>query len=157
MDKLLTLEDVIKGITPIVEANPDFIYPQQGEEGVEGQDDRCKCIEKDMSETLDYEYWEHDPSDCPWHFNDDNTCLYIKDGTTQEPACVVGHYFVKELGFQDLVNYETKAPTRVLDGHGYEVEPRAQRFLNSIQSAQDQGWDWKEAYRQALIDAEGAQ
>ena len=28
--KLLTLEDVLAGIGPIVEADPTFIYPQQG-------------------------------------------------------------------------------------------------------------------------------
>ena len=152
MDKLLTLEEVIKGMTPIVEADPDFIYPQQGDYG---DNTNCKCVEVD-AEDDDYAYY-HDPSDCPWHFNDDNTCLYIKSGTTQAPACVVGHYFVKELGFQDLVNYEGKSPQRVLDGHGYEVEPRAQRFLNAIQSAQDQGWSWGEAYQQALVDARGPQ
>ena len=64
---------------------------------------------------------------------------------------------VKELGFTDLWKYETKSPQRVLDGHDYEVEPRAQRFLNSIQSAQDQGYAWGEAYDQALIDAGGPQ
>lgn len=144
MDKLLTLEDVVSGIRPIVEADPDFYYPQQGEE-----DPRCKCVENYSDE----EGWEqHDPSDCPWHFNDDNTCLYVKDGTNQ-PACVVGHYFIKELGMTDVYKWETKSPQRVLDGYGYEVEPRAQRFLNSIQSNQDHGLPWYQAMADALEDA----
>ena len=151
MDKLLTLEDVLEGITPIVEANPDFIYPQQGDE-----DERCKCVEKDSTEDEDYASFYNDPSDCPWHMNDDNTCLYLKDGTTTAPACVVGHYFV-ELGIKDLHTWETKAPTVILDANGYEVEARAQRFLNSIQSAQDQGAQWGNAFDEALIDARGPQ
>ena len=156
MDKLLTLEEVIKGVTPIVDADPDFIYPQQEDHN---EDERCACIEVLQDDDPDREYAEEYfiYNDCPWHFNDDNTCLYIKSGTTQQPACVLGHYFVKELGFQDLVNYEGKSPTRVLDGHGYEVEPRAQRFLNAIQSAQDQGYSWGESYEQAIIDARGPQ
>jgi len=145
-DKLLTLDEVVKGITPIVEADPGFRYPSQLDE-----DPRCKCVVVDEDDDWSY----HDPSDCPWHYNDDNTCLYVKDGTTRQPACVLGHYFLDVLGFTDLVNYEGKSPERVLDGHGYEVEPRAQRFLNTIQSAQDQGSVWEEAYDQALIDAVG--
>ena len=150
-DKLLTLEDVIKGMTPIVEADPDFIYPQQGE----GNND-CKCVEVENPEDDDY-YYYHDPSNCPWHFNDDNTCLYVKDGTSTQPACVVGHYFLDKLEIKDLYTWETKSPVVVLDANGYEVEPRAQRFLNTIQSAQDQGWSWGEAYQQALVDARGPQ
>ena len=151
-DKFLTLDEVLEVIEPIVSANPDFTYPMQGEVGIDGADDRCRCVEVDVSETLDWEEWEHDPSDCPWHFNDDNTCLYIKDGTTQEPACVVGHYFL-ELGFQDLVNYETKSPQRVLDGHGYEVAPNAQRFLSTIQTLQDHGDSWGEALTGAMRES----
>ena len=150
MDKMLTLEDVLEGMTPIVEANFDFVYPQQGQQA----DGRCKCVEVDTTEDDDWAE-QYDPSDCPWHFNDDNTCLYVKDGTNTQPACVVGHYFYDVLGFTDLYLYETKSPERVLTGHGYEVEPRAQRFLNTIQSAQDHGYAWGESYDQALVDAQG--
>ena len=150
MDKLLTLEDVLEVMTPIVEADPTFVYPQQGEV----DESRCKCVEVDVSETLEWADYQHDPSDCPWHIDDDNTCLYIKDGTSSQPACVVGHYFL-ELGIKDLYTWETKSPPTILDAAGYEVEPRAQRFLNAIQSAQDQGYAWGEAYEQALVDAEG--
>ena len=149
MDKFLTLEEVLEGMTPIVEADPTFVYPQQGDETTD-----CKCVLIDQEET-ESGWEEYDPSDCPWHFNDDNTCLYVKDGTNTQPACVVGHYFYDVLGFTDLHLYETKSPERVLTGHGYEVEPRAQRFLNAIQSAQDHGYAWGEAYDQALVDAEG--
>ena len=151
LDKSLTLEDVLEGVTPIVEADPDFVYPQQGDETSD-----CKCVERDTTEDEDY-YFYHDPSACPWHFNDDNTCLYVKDGTSTQPACVVGHYFLDKLEIKDLYTWETKSPTTILDANGYEVEPRAQRFLNSIQSAQDQGYSWGEAYDQALVDAKGPQ
>ena len=149
MDKLLTLKEVIEAFDNIVGADPTFTYPQQ-----EDNDTRCKCVE--IYDEEDEGYARYDWSDCPWHYNDDNTCLYVKDGTTQAPACVVGHYFVDVLGFKDVANYEATAPQRVLMGHGYEVEYRAQRFLNSIQSAQDMGYSWGEAYAQAKVDADGA-
>ena len=103
-------------------------------------------------ETDDYpaEYYLFE--DGPWPLDDDNTCRYVREDNS--PACVVGHYFVKELGFDDLYNFETKAPTFILECHGYEVDPRAQRFLNTIQSQQDQGWDWSQAYEQAIKDVE---
>ena len=143
MSKLLTLEEVILAFDNIVKVDPTFTYPQQ-----EDEDPRCKCVEQydedeDGLQSFDF-------SDCPWHFNDDNTCLYLKDGTTQAPACVLGHYFVDVLELKHVHLYETKSPERVLTGHGYEVDPRAQRFLNSIQSNQDNGDTWGEAYESAL-------
>ena len=150
--KLLTLEDVLAGIGPIVEADPTFIYPQQEHDGDE---ERCLCVEVESPEepeTDDYPEEHYLYEDCPWHLDDDNTCRYVQgDGA---PACVVGHYFVKELGFDDLHFFETKAPTFVLEAHGYNVDRRAQRFLNVIQSQQDQGWDWAEAYDQAIKDTD---
>ena len=149
MSKLLTLEEVILAFDNIVGADPTFTYPQQ-----EDEDPRCKCVEQydedeDGLQSFDF-------SDCPWHFNDDNTCLYVKDGTSTQPACVVGHYFL-ELGIKNLHTWESKAPTAILVGNEYEVEDRAQRFLNSIQSAQDQGYSWGESYAQAQVEAEGPQ
>ena len=144
MSRGLTLEDVIEGMRPIVEADPDFAYPSQSDE-----DPRCKCVE---TYNDDVGWSLPDPSNCEWHFNDDNTCLYIKDGTNQ-PACVVGHYFVDVLGITDLRNWETKSPQRVLDAHGYEVQPSAACFLNAIQASQDNGTPWGESMAGALSDA----
>ncbi len=153
MKKLITLEDVMAGVGPIVEADPEFIYPQQIHDGDE---ERCNCVEvsDEDNDDPDREYPEEHflYEDCSWHIDDDNTCRYVQsDGA---PACVVGHYFVKELGFDDLYNFESKAPTFILEAHGYEVEAPAQRFLNTIQSQQDQGWEWTTAYDQAVKDVE---
>ena len=152
MPRVLKLEDVIAGIRPIVDANPTFIYPQQAGE----EEDRCTCIEvsDEDNDDPDREYPEEHfiYEDCPWHLDDDNTCRYVKEDNT--PACVVGHYFVEKLGFDDLYNFETKAPTFILEAHGYDVEPPAQRFLNTIQSQQDQGWEWDQAWNQAIKDVD---
>ena len=154
MPRVLKLEDVLAGIGPIVQANPTFIYPQQ--EQAEDEDERCACIEvsDEDNDDPDREYPEEHfiYADCEWHLDDDNTCRYVKEDGA--PACVVGHYFVKELGFDDLYQFETKAPTFILEAHGYEVEPPAQRFLNTIQSQQDQGWEWDQAYNQAVREVE---
>jgi hypothetical protein len=149
--KILKLEDVLAGIGPIVQAEPTFIYPQQAECG---EDERCECLEYEDEDYEEREQLEeyYDFSECEWHLDDDNTCRYVRDDGA--PACVVGHYFVKELGFDDLYNFETKAPTFILEAHGYEVEAPAQRFLNTIQSQQDQGWEWEQAYDQAVKDVE---
>ena len=150
--KVLKLEDVLAGIGPIVQADPTFIYPQQ--EQAEDEDERCACVEVDADEDDNGDYLEEHflYADCEWHLDDVNTCRYVKDDGS--PACVVGHYFVKELGFGDLYNFETKAPTFILEAHGYEVEAPAQRFLNTIQAQQDQGWEWAQAYDQAVKDVE---
>ena len=148
--KVLKLEDVLAGIGPIVQAEPTFIYPQQAEAD---EDERCNCVEvSDEDNDEDYPEEHYLYADCPWHLDDDNTCRYVKDDGA--PACVVGHYFIKELGFGNLENFETKAPTFILEAHGYEVEAPAQRFLNTIQSQQDQGWEWDQAYEQAVKDVD---
>ena len=148
--KVLKLEDVLAGIGPIVQAEPTFIYPQQENHN---EDERCNCVEV-VDENDDGDYLEENylHEDCEWHLDDDNTCRYVRDDGA--PACVVGHYFVKELGFDDLRNFETKAPTFILEAHGYEVEAPAQRFLNTIQSQQDQGWEWDQAYDQAVREVD---
>ena len=148
--KVLKLEDVLAGIGPIVQAEPTFIYPQQAESN---EDERCNCVEM-VDENDDGDYLEENYlyADCEWHLDDDNTCRYVRDDGA--PACVVGHYFVKELGFDDLRNFETKAPTFILEAKGYEVEPPAQRFLNTIQSQQDQGWEWDQAYDTAVREVD---
>ena len=151
MPRVLKLEDVLAGIGPIVKADPTFIYPQQEEWD---KDERCACVEVDADEDDNGDYLEEHflHADCEWHLDDDNTCRYVREDGA--PACVVGHYFVKELGFDDLYNFEQKAPTFILECHGYEVEPPAQRFLNTIQAQQDQGWEWSQAYDQAVKDVE---
>ena len=150
--KVLKLEDVLAGIGPIVNADPTFIYPQQ-DGGADGDND-CICVEVEQDDDPDREYYEEHYiyEDCPWHLDDDNTCRYVKDDLS--PACVVGHYFYEELGMRDLANYETKAPTFILEAHGYEVEKPAERFLNTIQSQQDQGWEWDQAYNQAIKEVD---
>ena len=147
MPRVLKLEDVMAGIGPIVQAEPTFIYPQQAEAD---EDERCNCVEVSDEDENDEDYPEEHYiyADCEWHLDDDNTCRYVRDDGA--PACVVGHYFVKELGFDNLDNFETKSPTFILEAHGYEVEAPAQRFLNTIQSQQDQGWEWEQAYDSAV-------
>ena len=145
MGKLLKLEEVVEAFDNIVKADPTFTYPQQ-----EDNDPRCKCVE--IYDEYDEDLPRYDFSDCPWHFNDDNICLYVKDGTSTAPACVVGHYFL-ELGIKDLHTWETKAPVAVLVGNGYEADAPAARFLNLIQSSQDQGYSWGEAFDAARESA----
>jgi hypothetical protein len=146
MPRVLTLDEAMKGIKKVVDADPLFVYPQQEDHN---EDERCNCVELvDEDEDSDYLEENYLYADCEWHLDDDNTCRYVRDDGA--PACVVGHYFIKELGFDDLYNFETKAPTFILEAHGYDVEAPAQRFLNTIQSQQDQGWEWEQAYDTAV-------
>lgn len=151
MKKILMLEDVLAGVGPIVDADPNFIYPQQGGDE-HGEDERCSCVEIVEDETA-YELGEqYQYGECDWHLDDDNTCRYVKnDGA---PACVLGHYFINVLGVPDLANFEIKEPLKVLDAHGYEAEGSAVHFLNIIQSQQDHGNTWDASYRVAVRSAE---
>lgn len=145
MKKILMLKDVLAGVGPIVNADPGFTYPLQGE------DEGCSCVE--IVDDDDYELGErYQYGKCDWHLDDDNTCRYVKnDGA---PACVLGHYFLNVLGVSDLANFEVKEPLRVLDAHGYEAEGSAVHFLNVIQSQQDHGNTWDASYRVAVRAAE---
>lgn len=153
MSKKLSLEDVLAGVSPIVAASPNFVYPHQEN----SDDERCQCVEMiadpdDLDREIAEEYYDY--SECRWHLDDSNTCRYVK--TDGEGACVVGQYFVN-LGFQDLHEWERSTPAVILYGHGYEVSDRAGQFLNTIQQQQDQGWSWGEAYDQAVEEADRVQ
>lgn len=145
MDKKeITLAEVAEGLKQVVNADPEFDYPQQGD------DDRCECVYLEDNDDWDSECDEsYDYSKCKWHIDDDNTCRYVHpDGS---PSCVVGHYYYKDLDIpiEHLENYETKSPTKILEEYGYTVEASAQVFLNSIQSSQDQGRVWSDSYEVA--------
>jgi hypothetical protein len=149
--KILNFDDVIAGVSPIVAATPDFVYPNQ--ENVD--DERCQCVElladpDDMDDENPEEFYDY--SACSWHMDDDNTCRYVKPNG--EAACVLGKYFIS-MGFEDLHLYEKRAPSFILDRNGYEVTDKANKFLNTIQQQQDQGWSWEEAYMQAVEASEG--
>jgi hypothetical protein len=147
----LTYEEIVDKVRGIVQADPLFIYPQQGDYG---DNAHCDCVEVEDYDDPDREYPEEQfiYADCPWHMDDDNTCRYVQDDGA--PACVVGHYFVKELGFDDLAHFEAKSPKFILDVKGYDIDVRAERFLSTIQSRQDQGWEWEQAFESAIAHAE---
>lgn len=150
--KAISLEEVVAGFLPIVEHNPDFAYPHQGDP----DETRCACIEVETDDDPDREYYEEHflYGDCEWHMDDDNTCRYVKkDGS---PACVVGHYFVQSLGIDDLNLFEKKMPSFILKEHGYEADKWAVRFLNTIQQQQDHGQDWTTSFESALEEAKYA-
>ena len=141
----LTLEDAKNSIREIIETDPEFTYPRQGE------DERCGCVyledDDDWDSGCDESY---DYSNCKWHIDDDNTCRYVHpDGS---PSCVLGHYYKKGLGMPDefIAKYETKSPLAILEGYGVTVSEDGLKFLNTIQSAQDQGLEWVNAYSRAV-------
>ena len=153
MSTKLNLDNLVQAFMPIVAAKPDFTYPHQ-----EDSDDmRCQCVEMladpdDMDRDNPEEYYDY--SDCQWHFDDDNTCRYVKPNG--DAACIVGEYFVNSLGLHQVGRYEKQMPSVILERYGYKVDTKAARFLNTIQQQQDQGWSWTEAYEQAVQEAEGA-
>ena len=140
----ITLEDVKNSIREIVETDPEFTYPQQGED-----DERCGCVEVEADEEDDWDAEEYDSSECEWHMDDDNTCRYLHpDGS---PACVIGHYYSESLGIPAdfIAEYETKGPRHALEGYGVTVSEAGLTFLQVIQSAQDEGLEWANAYARA--------
>lgn len=135
-EKELSLEEVKEGIRLIVQTDPEFQYPEQGE------DDRCGCLPASLDEDDD-NYYEWDEEGCAWH--QDEGCLYYHpDGS---PSCVVGHY-AHSLGLDNTAP-EGVSPFRFFNHHGITLTDEASKFLNTVQGAQDDSQEWLDAFARA--------
>ena len=154
---MLTYENVKETIKRIVLDRPDFVY---------GESEDCQTCE-------DQRVWEEggwtqfgkdEPPRCRKHTSDSCLYFYLDDeGCTDPsaPACIVGHWFHAEgfgpedLGVTRWEKIEGRGVNAVLPGLMQDIEPEAVDFLWNLQSLQDTGSTWLDAYVTATARVEG--
>ena len=149
-----TYDEVKTHIWEVIKDKTDFVYEPSSECDV--------CI--------DHNDWQYDPEafgdeppTCNKHYDGD-ACRYFYANEYLSPACVVGNWFVHaKLSPEDLEvsNWE------VLEGQGVKsilgkthnitVDEEAMEFLNNMQTFQDTGVSWGNAFEMSVAKAEGTE
>ena len=154
----ITYDKVKNDIWDIIKDKTDFVY--------ESSNDCDVCT--------DYGDWEYDPEGfddepptCKAHYEVDACRYFYADDNNHSnydaPACVVGNWFV----YNSFTKEDLKVPTwEHLEGQGVitivnnshlEVEEEAGEFLNLMQTLQDTGFSWGQAYKRSVEKTEGTE
>ena len=153
-----TYDEVKTHIWEVIKDKIDFVYEPSSECDV--------CI--------DHNDWQYDPEafgdeppTCNKHYDGDACRYFYADeygsSNCDTPACVVGNWFVFEQFSPEDLNVST---WDVLEGQGVktlmeranvEVSPEALEFLNNMQTFQDTGVSWGNAFEMSVAKAEGTE
>ena len=157
MTREYSYEDVKASIWEVIKDKTDFVYEPSNECDV--------CIT--------HSDWENDPDEfgdeppvCLVHYEHDS-CRYFyanpEYGTSDSdaPACVVGNWFKHEdISPEDLSaghweDVEGQAIATLLQNAGHlQVDEKAIEFLKNMQTHQDEGRTWGEAFERSAEKAE---
>ena len=122
---------------------------------------------------INHSDWEYDPDEfddeppaCDVHYEHD-ACRYFyahqEYGSSDydTPACVVGNWFVfekfspEDLNVSSWEELEGNGVRTILEESNLEVSDEAKEFLNYLQTYQDTGVSWGNAYEMAVAKLEG--
>jgi len=151
-----TYNEVKQHIWEVIKDRTDFVYEPSSECDV--------CIDHNDWE-YDPEMFDEEPPTCNAHYESDACRYFYADdeyGSSDynAPACVIGNWFTyAEFTPEDLnvTNWEE------LEGQGVRtileranlVDDEAREFLNLMQTNQDTGISWGNAYEMAVARLEG--
>jgi len=155
-----TYDKVKNDIWEVIKDKTWFIY--------EPSSDCDVCIEHNDWE-YDPEGYGDEPPTCNRHYEGDACRYFYADdeyGTSDynAPACVVGNWFVFEKFTPEDLNVKT---WEELEGngviailgktHNIAVDEEAVEFLNNMQTFQDTGVSWGNAFEMSVAKAEGTE
>ena len=152
-----TYNDVKTHIWDVIKDKTDFVYEPSSECDI--------CIARN-----DYEYdpeeFDEEPLVCLNHYESDACRYFYADseyGSSDHdaPACVIGNWFVFEKFSPEDLNVTTwdelegNGVRTILERANLEVSDDAREFLNLMQTLQDTGVSWGNAYEMATARVEG--
>ena len=150
-----TYDEVKTHIWEVIKDKTDFIY--------ESSNDCDVCT--------DHNDWEYDPEafgdeppTCNTHYESDACRYFYEDEGVSDynaPACVVGNWFVhaklspEDLNVSGWDELEGQGVRTIVEKAIFEVSDEAKEFLNYMQTYQDTGVSWGNAYEMAVAKLEG--
>jgi len=152
-----TYDKVKNDIWEVIKDKTDFVYEPSSECDV--------CIA--------HSDWEYDPDEfgdepplCQNHYEQDACRYFYADNeygssNYDTPACVVGNWFVFEKFSPEDLNVSTwdelegQGVKTIVEKANLEVSDEAKEFLNYLQTYQDTGVSWGNAYEMAVEKLEG--
>ena len=151
-----TYDKVKNDIWDIIKDKTDFVYEPSSE---------CDVCTDRSEWHYEPEAFSEEPPICNAHYEDD-ACRYFygnddASSNYDAPACVVGNWFVHAGFTQEQLNVST---WEQLEGQGvisivnkshFDLDTDAMEFLNLMQTYQDTGVSWGQAYEMAVARQEG--
>ena len=152
----ITYDKVKNDIWEVIKDKTGFVYESAS------TCDGCRDL---IHWEYDEEAFDEKPPECTKHYEHDACRYFYADDSgysdSSSPACVVGNWFVFERFTEDDLAVDS---WEALEGNGVRnllkeskvnVDPEAVTFLSNIQTHQDGGWSWGEAFEKAVLQAEG--
>ena len=152
-----TYNEVKQHLWDVIKDKTDFVYEPSSE------CDTC----------INHSDWEYDPDEfgdepplCQKHYEQDACRYFYADNeygssNYDTPACVVGNWFVFEKFSPEDLNVSTwdelegQGVKTIVEKANLEVSDEAKEFLNYLQTYQDTGVSWGNAYEMAVEKLEG--
>ena len=153
----ITYDKVKNDIWDVIKTKMDFVYEPSSE---------CDVCTDHSEWEYDPEGFDEEPPMCKEHYEHDACRYFYADdeyghSDYSAPACVIGNWFVHEdftpadLGvstWEQLEGQGVKTIVKELD-----IEDDATEFLNLMQTYQDTGVSWGNAYELSVAKAEGTE
>ena len=153
-----TYNEVKQQIWDVIKDKTGFIYEPSSE---------CPVCEDRNEWEFDPEAFGGEPPICREHYDGD-ACRYFygdedNNSNYDAPACVVGNWFVHNKFTQEELNVSTweqlegQSVITIVNKSHLEVDDEAREFLNLMQTYQDTGVSWGNAYEQSIAKMDGAE
>ena len=154
----ITYDKVKNDIWDVIKDKTDFVYEPTSE---------CDtCINRNDWD-YDPEMFDEEPPTCNVHYEND-ACRYFyanEYGSSDydTPACVIGNWFVfekfstEDLNVSNWEELEGQGVRKIIEHSSLDLDDDAIQFLNLMQTYQDTGVAWGNAYEMAIAQREGTE
>jgi len=158
MSEKFSYEKVKNDIWEVIKDKTDFVYEPSSE---------CDtCINRNDWD-YDPEMFDEEPPTCDAHYESDACRYFYADergnSRTDYPACVVGNWFVfekfspEDLNVSSWDELEGQGVRKIIEHSTLDLGDDAIHFLNLMQTYQDTGVSWGNAYEMAVAQREGTE
>jgi len=153
----ITYDKVKNDIWEVIKDKTDFIYEPSS----------------DCDVCTDHNDWEYDPEafgdeppTCNAHYDGDACRYFYEDEGVSDynaPACVVGNWFTyaeftpEDLNISNWEQLEGQGVKTIISKSALTLDEEAVEFLNLMQTFQDTGVSWGNAYEMAVAKREGTE
>ena len=154
-----TYDKVKNDIWDIIKDKTDFIYEPSSD---------CRVCDGHNEWEFDPEAFGGEPPLCKAHYDGD-ACRYFYASDKYDssdydaPACVVGNWFVHNKFTQEELNVSTweqlegQSVITIVNKSHLDLDDEAREFLNLMQTHQDTGFSWGNAYEKSVAKMDGAE
>ena len=150
-----TYDEVKTHIWEVIKDKTDFVYEPSSE---------CDVCTDHNDWEYDPEAFGDEPPTCNAHYDGDACRYFYADNrgysNCDTPACVVGNWFTyaeftpQDLNVKTWDELEGQGVRKIIEYSSLDLDDEAVEFLNYMQTYQDTGVSWGNAYEMATANVE---